>query len=117
MMPFMRKFFISLFSTFLTFITVTPKVFADDTALGIPTDINASDFASKFAAVAIGVAGGVAFLMMIYGSFRLVFSNGDPEAVQQGRQVIVAAVTGLIVVIFSVFILRLMGISILGLPI
>jgi hypothetical protein len=74
-------------------------------------------FASKFAAIAIGIAGGVAFLLMIYGSFRLVFSNGDVEAVQQGRQVIVAAVTGLIVVIFSVFLLHLIGISILGLPI
>jgi len=87
-----------------------------DTALGpIPTDV--AGFASKFAAIAIGIAGGIAFLLMIYGSFRLVFSNGDVEAVQQGRQIIVAAVTGLIVIIFSIFILRLIGISILGLPI
>jgi hypothetical protein len=87
-----------------------------DTALGpIPTDV--AGFASKFASIAIGIAGGIAFLLMIYGSFRLVFSNGDVEAVQQGRQIIVAAVTGLIVIIFSIFILRLIGITILGLPV
>lgn len=115
-MPFIRKYFISLFSLILAFATIPSKIFADDTAFGnIPTD--PAGFASKFALLAIGVAGGVAFLLMIYGSFRLVFSNGDPEALQQGKQVIVAAVTGLIVVIFSVFILRLIGISILGLPI
>jgi len=65
----------------------------------------------------IGVAGGVAFLMLVYGSIKLIFSSGDPKAVGEGREVITSAVVGLIVVVFSVFILRLIGISILGLPI
>lgn len=66
--------------------------------------------------IAVGVAGGVAFLLMVFGSYRLIFSAGNPEAIQQGREVITAAIVGLIIIVFSVFILRLIGISILGLP-
>ena len=73
--------------------------------------------ASDLITIAASIAGGVAFLLLIYGSFRFMFSAGNPEAVQQGREIITSAIVGLIVVIFSVFILRLIGISILGLPI
>lgn len=66
--------------------------------------------------LAIGVAGGIAFLLIVYGGFRLVFSQGDPKAVQEGRDIITSAIVGLIIIIFSVFILNLIGISILGLP-
>jgi hypothetical protein len=87
-----------------------------DTAFG-PFPTTPWEFANRFVAIAIGVAGGVSFLLMIYGSFRLMFAAGNPESVQQGRQIITAAIVGLIVVLFSVFLLRLIGVSILGLPI
>jgi hypothetical protein len=64
---------------------------------------------------AIGVAGGVAFLLMIFGSYRLIFAGGNPESVQQGREVITAAIAGLIVIVFSVFILKFINVSIFGL--
>jgi len=73
--------------------------------------------ASDIAKIALGIAGGVAFLLMVFGSYRLIFSNGDPEAIQQGRQVITAAVIGLVVIIFAVFLIRLIGINVLGLPV
>ncbi len=66
--------------------------------------------------IALGAAGGIAFLLIIYGGFKLTFSRGDPQAVQDGREVITSAIIGLIIVIFSVFLLRLIGIDILGLP-
>ena len=73
-------------------------------------------FASMFLTIAVGVAGGVAFLLMVYGSYRLIFAGGNPESVQSARQIITSAIVGLLMIIFSVFILRLIGISILGLP-
>lgn len=87
-----------------------------DTAFG-PFPTTPWEFANRFVTIAIGVAGGVSFLLMIYGSFRLMFAAGNPESVQHGRQIITAAIVGLIVVLFSVFLLRLIGVSILGLPI
>lgn len=65
---------------------------------------------------AIGMAGGVAFLLMIFGSYRLIFAGGNPESIQQGREVITSAIIGLIIIVFSVFILRFLGITILGMP-
>ncbi len=73
-------------------------------------------FVNTLVSFGIGIAGGVAFLLLIYGGFKFIFSLGNPEAVQQGREIITAALIGLIVVVFSVFLLRLVGISILGLP-
>lgn len=65
--------------------------------------------------IAVGVAGGIAFLLMVFGSYRLIFAGGNPESIQQGREIITAAIAGLLVIIFSVFFLRLVGMSILGL--
>lgn len=63
---------------------------------------------------AIGMAGGVAFLLMIFGSYRLIFAGGNPESIQRGGEVITAAIIGLLVIVFSVLILRFLGIAILG---
>ncbi len=63
---------------------------------------------------AIGMAGGVAFLLMIFGSYRLIFAGGNPESIQQGKEVITAAIIGLLIIVFSVLILRFLGIAILG---
>lgn len=67
--------------------------------------------------IAIGAGGGIAFLLIVYGGFRLATSQGDPKAVQDAREIITGAIVGLMIIILSVFILRLVGIDILGLPI
>jgi len=87
-----------------------------ETALGcIPTDV--SGFVERLLSIFLGVAGGIAFLMMIFGAFKIIGSSGDPDALQEGRSIITAAITGLLLILFSVFILNLIGIKILQLPI
>jgi hypothetical protein len=82
------------------------------TALGdIPTDATA--FASRVLGIGIGIAGGIALILMVYGSIRVLTSSGDPKRVGEGREIIVAAVTGLLFLIFSVLILRFIGAQIL----
>jgi len=73
--------------------------------------------AKAFLSLGIGSAGGAAFLMMVFGAYRLIFAGGNPESIQEGRSVMTAAIAGLIVVILAVFLLDLIGISILGLDI
>ncbi len=85
------------------------------TALGcIPTDPQA--FANRFFPWAIGIAGGVAFLLVILGAFQYITASGNPEQMQKAQETIVSALTGLVVIIFSVVILRIIGVDILGLP-
>jgi len=65
---------------------------------------------------AIGIAGGVAFLLIIWGAIQLLTSAGDPEKIGKGKETIVAAISGLLFIIFSIYLLRLIGYDILRIP-
>jgi hypothetical protein len=65
---------------------------------------------------AIGIAGGIAFLLIIFGGLRIILSSGNPEAMNEGKEIVSSAIAGLMLIIFSVFILRLIGVSILQIP-
>jgi hypothetical protein len=85
------------------------------TAIGcIPTDPSA--FIGTILNFAIGIAGGIAFLLILLGGFQIMTSAGNPEQLNAGRELVTSAITGLILIIFSVFLLRVIGVDILGLP-
>lgn len=78
------------------------------TAIGcVPTE--PADFISAFLNWAIGIAGGIAFLFMLFGAFQILLSSGNPEKVKAGQEQLTSAIIGLLFVIFSVFILRIIG--------
>lgn len=86
------------------------------TALGcIPTEPTA--LVNKILEIAIGVASGIAMLLLISGAFKLLISSGDPKAVMSGRETITSAIAGLLLILLSVAILNIIGIQILGIPI
>jgi hypothetical protein len=66
--------------------------------------------------VSLGIAGGIAFLMILLGSLQIQTSTGNPERVNQGREIIEGAIIGLLLIIFSVFILRVVGVDVLAIP-
>ena len=85
------------------------------TVLGcLPTD--ASGFTKFILRFALGIGGGAAFLAMLAGSFMVITSAGDPERLKAGKRTITMALSGLLLILFSLFILRLVGREILGLP-
>lgn len=87
-----------------------------NTAIGcIPIDSGVS-FVEWFLPRLLGIMGGVAFLLMLYGAFIMITSSGNPDRVKAGQETITSALTGLIFAIFALFILRLVGIEILELP-
>jgi hypothetical protein len=63
-----------------------------------------------------GIAGGIAFLLMLWGSAQLVLSQGVPEKIQAAKDTITSAVVGLVFIFLSVLILKLIGVQILGIP-
>ena len=87
-----------------------------DTPFGT-IDASPEGLAKAFLSLGVGAAGGVAFLLMVFGAYRLIFAGGNPESIKEGRSVMTAAIAGLIVVILAIFLLDLIGISILGLNI
>lgn len=86
------------------------------TALGcIPTS-DFTEFVSWLLKRIFAVAGGIAFLLVIFGGFRIITSAGDPKGVQAAKETITSALIGLLFIIFSVFLLELIGVKILGIP-
>ncbi len=48
--------------------------------------------------------------------FQITTSSGDPKRLQAGKELLTSAIAGLLLLILSAFILRLIGVDILGLP-
>jgi hypothetical protein len=65
---------------------------------------------------AIGIGGGIAFLLILYAGFMITSSSGNPDRLKAGQELMTSAIAGLIMIIFSVFILRVIGFDILKLP-
>jgi hypothetical protein len=64
----------------------------------------------------IGIAGGIAFILMIFAGFQIITSAGNPKRLSAGKELLVAALSGLLLLIFSAFLLKLLGKDILNLP-
>lgn len=85
------------------------------TALGC-VNTGPGGFVSDILSIAIGIAGGVAFVLMVIGAIRMLVSAGDPEALAAGRDMLTSAIAGLLFIIFSVVILRIIGVDVLKIP-
>lgn len=85
------------------------------TALGeIPTD--QTKFVVWVLARVIGIGGAIAFLLLASGAFQILTSSGNPERVKKGTETITAAISGLLFIILSLFLLRLIGVEIFQIP-
>lgn len=69
-----------------------------------------------FLRFATGIGGGLAFMMMLLGAFQMLTSGGNPQNLQGGREVFQNALIGLLFVIFSILIMKIIGIDILNIP-
>ena len=83
------------------------------TALGcIPTD--PQQFISLFFKWAVGLAGGIAFILMLFAAFKILMSTGNPETLKAAQEQLTSAIIGLLFIIFSVFLLRIIGLPIMN---
>lgn len=86
------------------------------TAIGcIPVLGSTNEFLSSILSWAVGVGSGIAFLLMLYAGFMIMTATGNPERIKAGQELLTSAIAGLILLIFAVFILRFIGVDILGL--
>ena len=59
----------------------------------------------------VGIAAGIAVLMIIIGGIQIIFSGGEPGKITEGRQRITAAIIGLLILVFSAAILHVLNAS------
>jgi hypothetical protein len=77
---------------------------------------NPGVLASRLLAIGIAMAGGVALIVMIVAVYKIITSRGNPESLQNGRDLFTSAVIGLLFIIFAIFILQFIGRDIIGIP-
>jgi len=104
-----------LISSLILFLTPNP-VLSIQTAIGDIDPDNLQSFTRSLLSIAFGVAGGVAFLLMLFGALQIMTSSGDPEKMKSGSELITSALTGLLFIIFSIFLLKLIGVTVLEIP-
>lgn len=85
-------------------------------ALGCIPAGNTSELVGWLLGRGIALGGGIAFLLIIFASIKIITAAGDPEKLKGGKELLTAAISGLIFIIFSLFLLRLIGVDILHIP-
>jgi uncharacterized membrane protein YqhA len=67
-------------------------------------------------AIALSLAGIITVVLIIFSGYRLMISQGNPETIKEAREQLTAAIVGLLFLIFSLVILQIIGVNILGIP-
>lgn len=84
------------------------------TAIGC-VPIDPQEIAKALAGFGIGVAGGIALILLAIASLMVMTSQGDPKRLNSGKELFFSALMGLLLIILSGVVLKIMGVSILGL--
>lgn len=85
-------------------------------ALGCIPIGNITNFILGILGFAAGIAGGITFLLIVWGGFKYMLSRGNPEAIAESREIITNAIAGLLLILFSAILMRIIGVDILQLP-
>lgn len=85
------------------------------TALGEIPFNDTVRIAGYLAQVGVALGGLLALILIAIASYRISTSQGDPRKLEGARELVAGAIFGLLMVIFSAFILRTLGVQILGL--
>lgn len=58
----------------------------------------------------------ITFFCIIYGALQLQLSRGDAARIKKAQELITSCISGLMLIIFSIFILRVIGVDLLRIP-
>lgn len=73
------------------------------------------DFAGAILSWALGIFAGLAFLILLYAAFNIATAQGDPKKIQAGKELIVAALSGLALIATAIVVLNFLGVKVLNL--
>lgn len=60
-------------------------------------------------------AGGVAFVLMLLASIQMITAEGNPNTIKSSQEKFYSAIIGLLLIIFSVLLMQVIGVDLLGL--
>lgn len=77
---------------------------------------DAGRFIASIFGVLLAMSGGLALLLIIRAGYLIMTSAANPERMKEGREQLIAAIVGLLFIIFSFVILQVIGVDILRIP-
>lgn len=75
-----------------------------------------SEIIPRIAQIILGIAGGIALLILIMAGYKLMTSKGKPESVQSAKEQITAAIVGLLFILMSFVIFQFIAADLLKVP-
>jgi len=94
-----------------------PSGFCNQVDTGLGTiQVQPGAIVGSILSLLLGISGGVAVILIMFAGYRIIFSNADEERMKGAREMLTSAIVGLLFIIFSVIILRVIGVDILHLP-
>ena len=85
------------------------------TAIGT-IETNPEKFVQNVLRILLGLAGGILLILIIINGYKIMTSQGDPEKLKDAKEGIIAAIAGILLIIFSLSILQLITTDIIGIP-
>lgn len=86
-----------------------------DTALGC-MKVDPSGFTSQLLGFLAGIAGAISLVIMLIATIQIMSGGDNAESVKKGKELFTGAVTGLLFIIFSVTLLKIIAGDIINLP-
>jgi len=84
------------------------------TALGC-LNVTGKETVNQILRWAVGIGGGIAFLLIVYSGIQMVMASGDPKRIKASQELLTAALSGLALIALSVVLLNLIGVTVLSL--
>lgn len=106
---------VQIFALVLVFtFALAPFAFAQFTTpncgnTGLPCETRASDLILRVINIALTVAGLISVLFLIIGGFRYITSAGNEESAEQAKKIITNAIIGIVVIILSFVVVRVIS--------
>jgi hypothetical protein len=73
-------------------------------------------FVASVFAILLAASGAIALILIMRAGYKIMTSQGKPDTIQEGREQLIAAVVGLLFLIFSLVFLEVIGVDILQIP-
>ncbi len=91
------------------------KCLSVDTAIGV-INTNGAEILYSIFVILLSLSGGIMVIIIMYAGYLLMTSRGNPEQIQKAREMLIAAITGFLFIVFSYVILGVITTDILHLP-
>jgi len=94
--------------------STTPPPVTLDNPLGTQTDTDINTLIGKVIQAVLGVVGSLALVMFIYGGLVWMTAAGSNEKVQKGKDILIWATIGLVIIFTSYALVRFVLVDVFG---